>query len=92
MLIVIQSIKRSIGAHVTFCQESELPTFKSGRGTTKSLALRSLPLGGVLQEIQLGQKSCHDLELRIFLCSPLPKVVNPIQEIGKRFGVLAKKT
>jgi hypothetical protein len=45
-----------------------------GWGAAKSLDLRGSPPSRVLQEIQLGQKRCHDLEFRLSV-SPLRNVV-----------------
>jgi hypothetical protein len=47
-----------------------------GWGAAKSLKLRGSPPGGVLQEIQLGQKRCHALEHSFLtLCLPLQDFV-----------------
>jgi hypothetical protein len=52
-----------------------------GWGPAKSLDLRSSAPGGVLQEIELGEKRCHDLKLRVFV-SHLRKIAK--QEIAKQ--------
>jgi hypothetical protein len=52
-----------------------------GWGPAKSLDLRSSAPGGVLQEIELGEKRCHDLELWVFV-SHLRKIAK--QEIAKQ--------
>jgi hypothetical protein len=52
-----------------------------GWGPAKSLDLRSSAPGGVLQEIQLGEKRCHDLKLRVFV-SHFRKITK--QEIAKQ--------
>jgi hypothetical protein len=52
-----------------------------GWGPAKSLDLRSSAPGGVLQEIQLGEKRCHDVKLRVFV-SHFKKITK--QEIAKQ--------
>jgi hypothetical protein len=61
-----------------------------------SSEVRGSPLSGVLQEIQLGEKRCHDLKLQ-FSCPPLRVILSrkarsrTLSEEKRRVRILWKK-